>query len=159
MNKEHQNTEPSTIIGSIDGPTSVFVVGKGKKIPLKFRIKNYIYQSKRKSTAKKIVAGTHTLEELVMYAINTYGATAVNKKQGSLSDISRSYVIKVGNNCFNIEIDDIQNAFGVSFSGNKKTMKHFKKIEKDLYIYYGVSEDDINKKTERYLSLLHTLSL
>jgi len=27
-----------------------------------------------------------------------------------------------------------------------------------LYIYYGVSEDDIKKKTERYLSMVTALS-
>ena len=42
--------------------------------------------------------------------------------------------------------------------GNKKVMKQFEKISKDLYIYYGVSEDDIKKKTERYLSLVTALS-
>ena len=46
----------------------------------------------------------------------------------------------------------------ISYSGNKKVMKQFEKISKDLYIYYGVSEDDIKKKTERYLSLVTALS-
>lgn len=40
----------------------------------------------------------------------------------------------------------------------QKVMKQFEKISKDLYIYYGVSEDDIKKKTERYLSLVTALS-
>ena len=52
----------------------------------------------------------------------------------------------------------IWNIFGISYSGNKKVMKQFEKISKDLYIYYGVSEDDIKKKTERYLSLVTALS-
>ena len=58
-----------------------------------------------------------------------------------------------------MEIDYIWNIFGISsYSGNKKVMKQFEKISKDLYIYYGVSEDDIKKKTERYLSLVTALS-
>ena len=56
------------------------------------------------------------------------------------------------------EIDYIWNIFGISYYGNKKVMKQFEKISKDLYIYYGVSEDDIKKKTERYLSLVTALS-
>ena len=45
-----------------------------------------------------------------------------------------------------MEIDYIWNIFGISYSGNKKVMKQFEKISKDLYIYYGVSEDDIKKR-------------
>ena len=54
--------------------------------------------------------------------------------------------------------DYIWNIFAISYSGNKKVMKQFQKISKDLYIFYGVSEDDIKKKTERYLSLVTALS-
>ena len=32
-------------------------------------------------------------------------------------------------------------------------MKKFKKISRDLYSYYGVTEEDIKNKTKRYLSL------
>ena len=57
-----------------------------------------------------------------------------------------------------MEIDYIWNIFGMSYSGNKKVMKQFEKISKDLYIFYGVSEDDIKNKTKRYLSLVTKLS-
>ena len=60
---------------------------------------------------------------------------------------------------YEIEIDDNSDTFGVSFSGSKKEMKCFRKIAKDLYMYYGVSEDDIKNKTERYLSLVCILSM
>ena len=47
---------------------------------------------------------------------------------------------------------------GVSYSGNKAVMKKFKKIAKDLRSYYGVTEDDIKNKTQRYSSLITELS-
>lgn len=159
MKDEYQNAESIGIIGGADGPTSVLITGKGRKKPLKVRIRNYIYQHKRKRAARKIVAGTHTLEEMLVYAVNTYGATEVNHKLGELPSISRVYEIKAGSDCLDIEIDDIRGTFGVSFSGNNKAMKFFQRITKDLYIYYGVSENDISQKTERYLSLLGVLSL
>lgn len=159
MKDEYQNAESIGIIGGADGPTSVLITGKGRKKPLKVRIRNYIYQHKRKRAARKIVAGTHTLEEMLVYAVNTYGATEVNHKLGELPSISRVYEIKAGSDCLDIEIDDIRGTFGVSFSGNNKAMKFFQRIAKDLYIYYGVSENDISQKTERYLSLLGVLSL
>ena len=68
------------------------------------------------------------------------------------------YEIKEGEDSLYIEIDDIAGIFGISFSGSKKTTKVFQKISKDLYSYYGVSEKDIEEKTERYLSLLCVLS-
>ena len=68
------------------------------------------------------------------------------------------YEIRIGNDYLEMEIDYIWNIFGMSYSGNKKVMKQFEKISKDLYIYYGVSEDDIKNKTKRYLSLVTTLS-
>lgn len=68
------------------------------------------------------------------------------------------YEIRISDDSLEMEIDYIWNIFGISYSGNKKVMKQFEKISKDLYIYYGVSEDDIKKKTERYLSLVTALS-
>lgn len=158
MNGEYQNAESIGIIGSADGPTSVFIAGKKAKIPFRIRMKKCIYKYKRKRAEKKIVAGVHTLEEVAAYAVNTYGATEVDKKTGEFPADSHIYEIKAGSNRLEIEIDYTRDTFGVSFSGNKKIMKCFRKIAKDLYIYYGVSENDISKKTERYFSLLGVLS-
>ena len=159
MKEEYQNAESIGIIGRADGPTRVFITDKGRKKPIKVRIQNYIYLHKRKRAARKIVAGTHTLEEMLVYAVNNYGAMEVNHKLGELPSISRVYEIKAGSDCFDIEIDDTRGTFGVSFSGDNKALKCFQTIAKDLYIYYGVSENDISQKTERYLSLLGVLIL
>ena len=69
------------------------------------------------------------------------------------------YEIALGEGRMEIEIDYHWNIFGISYSGNKKSMKQMKKIAKDLYCYYGVSEKDIRQKTERYHSLLAILSM
>ena len=54
------------------------------------------------------------------------------------------YEIRIGDDSLEMEIDYMWNIFGISsYSGNKKVMKQFEKISKDLYIDYGVSEDDI----------------
>ena len=68
------------------------------------------------------------------------------------------YEISLGRARLEMEIDYRWDVFGISYSGNKQEMKHFKKIARDLYLYYGVSEEDIKNKTERYHSLLATLS-
>ena len=215
---EMMNKEAVTIIGGTDGPTSVFVAGRKKGIPLKHRIKNRFYKWKGKCAAKKITVGERTLAEVVAYAAEKYHAVeaditqrkyAIQKSCLKESLISRYkpellgelaepvrlndmnpetvkalqqqffarrehvefiseeqmpmdfhiYEIRIGNSMLEMEIDYRWNIFGISYSGSKKTMKQMKEIAKDLYLYYGVSEEDIRQKSERYHSLLATLSI
>lgn len=206
-----------SIIGGADGPTSIFIAGRTQKRPLKVRIRNTVYRFRRKLVEKKVVAGEHTLDELVQYAKNSYNLVEIDSFErkyieqqkslkeslilqhkpevlGEMKDIPKPdssneksireylckiearsemiakmsdniipmnfhlYEIRIGDDSLKMDIDYIWNVFGVSYSGNKKVGKQFQKISKDLYIYYGVSEDDIKKKTERYLSLVTALS-
>ena len=206
-----------SIIGGADGPTSIFIAGKTQKRSLKVKMRNVIYKHKRKRAEKKIVAGAHTLNELVKYAMNKYDLVEINVAErkcieqrinlkeslilqhkpevlGEMKDIPKPdisneesvrqyfdkikarsemiaempddiipmnfhlYEIRIGDDVLEMEIDYIWNIFGISYSGNRKVIKQFEKISKDLYIYYGVSEDDIKKKTKRYLSLIAELS-
>ncbi len=205
------------VIGGADGPTSVFIAGRKKGIPIKHRIKNYIYRWKGKRAAKKITAGERTLSEVVAYAVKKYNAVEADISQrkyitqkncikeslvsrykpellGELADIVRPdeyttetvkdlqnkfqarrerieavpeevmpmdfhiYEISLCDGRLEMEIDYHWNIFGISYSGNKKSMKRMREIAKDLYLYYGVSEEDIRKKSERYHSLLAALS-
>ena len=68
------------------------------------------------------------------------------------------YEVKINEGCLEIEIDYIWGIFGVSYSGSRKAMKQLRKIAQDLYIYYGVTEEDIREKSPRYLSLLSALT-
>ena len=47
---------------------------------------------------------------------------------------------------------------GMSASGSKKKMKKFKKWEKALWRYYGVTQEDIDKKTSRYKDVVRALA-
>ena len=206
-----------SIIGGADGPTSIFIAGRAQKRPLKVRIRSILYRFKRKRAEKKVVAGEHTLDELVQYAKNSYNLIETNSTErkyieqqnnlkeslilqhkpeilGEMKDIPKPniyneksireylykiearremiaempdnvipmnfhlYEIRIGDDSLEMNIDYIWNILAISYSGNKKVMKQFQKISKDLYIFYGVSEDDIKKKTERYLSLVTALS-
>lgn len=159
MNSELQHAQAVAIIGGADGPTGVFVGSKAKKPPLKIRLRTFLYQQRRRKAAKKITAGAHTIEQLLAYAESTYGAALAECDLHKHSAVCRVYQIKTGCDCMHIEIDDMSNTFGVSFSGNKKAMKYFQTIAKDLYTYYGVSEEDICQKSQRYMSLLSVLSM
>ena len=214
--KEKSKSEVS-IIGGADGPTSIFIAGRTRKKPLKVRMRNIIYRYRRKIVEKKVVADSHTLDELVQYAMNTYNLIETNSTErkyieqqknlkeslilqhkpevlGEMKDIplpdyfneasvieyfgkikTRSemiaempdsiipmdfhlYKIEINDNFLEMEIDYTWNIFGMSYSGNKAVMKKFKKIARDLYSYYGVTEEDIINKTERYSSLVTSLS-
>lgn len=194
-----------SIIGGADGPTSIFIAGRAQKRPLKVRIRSILYRFKRKIAEKKVVAGEHTLDELVQYAKNSYNLIETNSSErkyieqqnnlkeslilqhkpeilGEMKDIPKPniyneksireylckiearremiaempdnvipmkfhlYEIRIGDDSLEMDIDYIWNIFAISYSGNKKVMKQFQKISKDLYIFYGVSEDDIKKK-------------
>lgn len=62
------------------------------------------------------------------------------------------YEIRMGNGYLEMEVDYMWDILGISYSGNQ-----LKKIARELYIYYGVTEEDIRLKSERYSSLLTML--
>lgn len=173
------------IIGSADGPTAIFMTGEAIKLPLKAKIRKRIDQYKRRRAEKRITAGAHSLPEVADYALERYHAVEVDQTSHSFivqknilreallfrrkdsqpdsaaSDIPMDfhiYEIRLGNDLLEIAIDYLSKSFAVSYSGRKKAVRQFQKITKDLYTYYGVSEDDIRNKSERYLSLLGVLS-
>ena len=67
------------------------------------------------------------------------------------------YEITIDDGHMEIEIDYKWNIFGVSYSGSKKVMKELRKIACDLYLYYGITKEDIENNTNRYSALLTTL--
>lgn len=205
------------IIGGADGPTSVFVAGRSKKPPLKLRIKNAFHKRRRKRVEKTITANPHTLEEVIQYLQDTYGAVEVSQESrdyqeqrknwkesliiqhkpellGELGALKRPenydedslmkffeqvelrreravsipdemipmdfriYEVNAEVGRIQFEIDIVWDIFGSSYSGNKREIRQLKKISKDAYLYYGVTEEDIAKKSQRYKSLLAALS-
>lgn len=42
-------------------------------------------------------------------------------------------------------------------SGNRRLMKKFQRMYKDIYRYYGVTEEDIREKSKRYEDVVRTL--
>ncbi len=70
------------------------------------------------------------------------------------------YEVRKDKDTLDIDMDYKWNIFAVSYGGgSKKAMKQFQKIAKELYLYYGVTEEDIRNKTERYSHLVAILSM
>ena len=159
--KNKKNAASIGIIGGADGPIAVF--GAGVELPLRWRIKNginqYVYRYKRKHIEKKITAGTHTLDETIAYMKNKYGAVEVNGNIETAPEVTRIYEIREGNNSLRLEIIDVRGVIGISYSADSKTAKQFREISQDVQLYYGVSEEDIQNKTERYRDLVNVLCI
>ena len=206
-----------SIIGGGDGPTSIFIAGKGGKVKLTTRIRNYFRIVKRNRIKKKITANPHTLEEVVEWLKREHGAVEVSQQSHSyleqrnslkaslimrhrpdlLGDLMnleppdgedmealKTFMEQIQERCdraaeiaddifpidfhiyeikwaendrMRIGVETIWQVFDVSFSGDKKTRKQLEKLLKRLYLYYGVTVEDIKNETERYKSLLGVL--
>ncbi len=68
------------------------------------------------------------------------------------------YEITIPKGWMQIGIETTYEIFGISYSGDKKTMKRLKQISKDIHLYYGVSREDMEGHSQRYSSLLTALS-
>lgn len=67
------------------------------------------------------------------------------------------YEMRLKDGRLEMEIDYLWNIFGISYSGSKKTMKNLEKVARELYLYYGVTKEDIANKSKRYSSLVTAL--
>lgn len=57
-----------------------------------------------------------------------------------------------------VEIEKNHSFISISSSAQKRKLKLVNKAVNDIYLYYGVSEEDIAKKTERYSHLITVLA-
>ena len=184
---------------------------------MKVRIRNRIFEPRRQRIARTARPNAHTLEAVVLFMKQHYGAREVSRGSrayreqreclkgaligrhrpellGELRTIPRPdvyneesvkkmfdqmqkqkeraaqipddqfpmdyhiYQIRLKGGKMEIEIDFQWEIFGVSFSGDKKAMKRLRRLSRRLYIYYGVSKEDIRNHSERYSSLLTVLA-
>ena len=206
-----------SIIGGADGPTSIFIVGKGGRVKLTTRIQNYFRIIKRNRIKKQIIANSHTLEEVVEWLKREHGAVEVSQQShnyleqkqflkaslimrhrpdllGDLINLEppegedvealkafcekiqerRNRAAEIEDDIFPIDfhiyeikwsendrmrigVETVWQVLDGSFSGDKKTMKQLRKLYKKIYLYYGVTAEDIKNETERYKSLLGVL--
>lgn len=163
---KERSSEALSIIGGADGPTSVFIADKFGKKPLKAKMKGFFYQCRRRRVEKRIVPGAHTLEEVVVYAKEKYRAAEMTctLSEDGLGDnhevvTMQTYEIRTEQGSLQLEVNLEQEFFGISYSSPMKERKYFTRIMQDLYRYYGVTQEDICRKSERYRVLVTVLSV
>lgn len=205
-------------IGGADGPTSVFVIGKDRKLTFRQKLQKFTVSTKRKFIEKRIKANSHSIEELCEYITNELGYKELSKTDEGyieeykemraslimqhrpkllgdfaelpilkehteaafleynekftlrvkaaeavpvdLFDIDfHKFVIEDGNNESHLLIEKTYGLISGGASGDVKTTKKFNSIYKRVYKYYGVTQADIDNKTDRYKNLVRTLSI
>ena len=86
-----------------------------------------------------------------------------NKKAGEIADdifpldFHIYEIIRPEGGRMEVAVETVWQVLGGSFSGDKKSMRQLKKLFKNIYLYYGVTDEDIRDETERYKLLLTTL--
>ncbi len=68
------------------------------------------------------------------------------------------YEIIIEGGRMEIEVDYLWDILGISYSGNKRAMRELKKMGRRLYVYYGVTKEDIRDESKRYSALLTALA-
>lgn len=61
------------------------------------------------------------------------------------------------NDNIHIIIEKNHSYIGGGAAGNKKVIKQFRRIYKDIYRYYGVTQEDIDSKSQRYKDVVRGL--
>ena len=71
--EEQTEFEDTGIIGGAYGPTAIFFADKTHKPTLLQRVQRFFNRTKRHFIEKRIVPGTHTIEEVEEYLKSRYG--------------------------------------------------------------------------------------
>ncbi len=216
MKNKQKCASAVSIIGGADGPTSVFLAGKGKRT-IKQKFQKAIYQYKRKRVEKTIKAAPHTMEQVREYAKSRWGYTEMSKEtqeyQSEYAQLRASFIMQYApellgelaerpnleehteealrvfvqqmeerqkaaeavpvesfdidfcilvkeNSCSQLKVltESRFGYIGGSASGDKRQMKEFHEVYRDIYRYYGVSQNDIDNQTKRYKELVGGLA-
>lgn len=153
-----------SVISGADGPTAVFVAGRKTKLTLKQKMHRFTHKIKRKFVEKTIKPGSHTIDEVIEYIKSVHGFVEVDKncrefkeeyEQMQHADIDVHLFKKNENVCISVEKKSAYIGGGAS---GKKEVKEFERIYKDIYRYYGVTQEDISTKSDRYKDYVRVLS-
>lgn len=124
---------------------------------------SYIFQYKPKLLGD--LSNIPDLTEDTEEAINEY-LEMIKNRQDAAKDISKElfdidfhkFIKEDGDNEAHFIIEKTRNYIGGGASGNTKMVRMHKREFKQVYRYYGVSQEDIDNKTERFEEVVMTLA-
>lgn len=207
-----------TFISGEDGPTSIWIAGgKGRRPGLRDRIRQKRFLRRRKRAEASITADPHTLDEVIAYMKERYGARELEPDEHSVQEQRKGcrealiqkhaprllgdlqtidgpdhmdeegmrlfwekvqersrradavpeevfpmdyhvYEIRREDGSLRFEIELHWGILSGSFSGSRQEMRILSGVCRDIYRYYGVTEEDIRTRSERYMALVLELA-
>lgn len=205
-----------SVIGGADGPTSVFLLKRNRKLTLKQKLHKFKYNLKRAHVEKTLKPGGHTLDEVMTYLVKVHGFAEFDKEEikGEYEEMRASFLLQhvpellgeyatlpplksesqedlleymrqaqervqrakeIPATEFDIDFHKFQLSFennddnihfviekrfghiGGGASGNRRVIKRFQRLDKEIHRYYGVTEEDIRTKSQRYKDVVRAL--
>lgn len=112
------------------------------------------------------LANIPDLAEDTEEAINEY-LEMIKNRQNAAKDISKElfdidfhkFIREEGDNESHFVIEKTHDYIGGGASGNTKTVRRHNREFKQVYKYYGVTQEDIDKKTERFNDVVRILAM
>ena len=136
---------------NFDGPTSAYVK-RNRKTSFAYKFKKMLYERKKAEVEKSIsFDDNHAIEEVCQYVQEQWGF-----KEADRNSAEYKFMYKQIKHDINSEI----NLFLYVREDNDAHMDieiETSRILRDVFIYYGVMQDDIIEKTKRYKNLVSIL--
>ena len=138
---------------NFDGPTSAYVK-RNRKTSFAYKFKKMLYERKKAEVEKSIsFDDNHAIEEVCQYKF-----MYKQIKHDINSEINLFLYVREDNDAhMDIEIETTTGYIAGGVTGKKSSIKEFNRILRDVFIYYGVMQDDIIEKTKRYKNLVSIL--
>ena len=146
---------------NFDGPTSAYVK-RNRKTSFAYKFKKMLYERKKAEVEKSISFNdNHAIEEVCQYVQEQWGFKEADRNSAEHdinSEINLFLYVREDNDAhMDIEIETTTGYITGGVTGKKSSIKEFNKILRDVFIYYGVMQDDIIEQTKRYKNLVSIL--
>lgn len=143
----------------------------------KQRFRRWWYRTKKFCIAKHMKANPHSLDEVCNYMKAKYGFVEVSEDaliyQAEYRGVEINYSHqnldtenielcvmekKMDDGEYHVAVEKRHGHIAAGATGSRELVKKFPKVIKDMYRYYGVTEEDIKAKSKRYEELLCRLA-
>lgn len=81
-----KSSEAVSVIGGVDGPTSVFLLKRKSKLTLKQRIEKFKHTIKKTYVEKTLKSKSHTIDEVMAYIVNVHGFVELDKNSDEVKE-------------------------------------------------------------------------
>lgn len=150
-----------SVIGGADGPTSVFLLKRNQKLTLKQKLHKFKYNLKRAHVEKTLKPGGHTLDEVMTYLVKVHGFAEFDKEEikGEYEEMRASFLLQHAPELLGeyatlppLKSESQEDLLEYMWQAQERVQR-----AKEIHQYYGVTEEDIRTKSQRYKEVVRAL--